>query len=229
MTSIKELLSLKDGDAVNETQGNVTQVFQRREVKTRFGTNTVQGGVLQDASGAKIELSVWGHPDIETLKGKEVVLHANQGKGLKIKYDSYTRRGAENPTTTIKLEVDKKGTFQLVAVYEAQKGPEQAKESNPSQSESKGDGVTPPAGEKGSDAKGSRDDRVANYFGRLENLYLQCWESVASRISPDITSKTGMTMTPDQFQSCVSCLFIQANKDNVLVNEVSYRLKDDPF
>lgn len=216
MTTISELLTMKDGDAVNEVQGQIIEAFERRNINGKYGATTVQDAILMDSSGKKIAIAAWGHPDLKALQGKEYVLHANKGEGLKIKFNSYTPKGATEAKVVIQLEVGRKGTFQHVEVYGHDKP---NKGAVPADLPGSGKQTTP-----GDQPERQRPVKsVLGTMDRLANLYMQCFETVDRVVNPEIAKRCGQGLSPDMFQSAVSCLYIQANRDNVVVQEVSWR------
>lgn len=125
MTTIPQILTWPDQAVVDATQVVVSGVYDRKERSGAHGPYTVQNAEVSDVAGNKMRISVWNHPDISSLKGKEVILHSNQRKGklagVKVKHGSYKNKNSEE-VKTVELEVSKDGTFQYVEVYKANNG-----------------------------------------------------------------------------------------------------------
>lgn len=117
MQNIKAILGFPSGTPIDAVQAKVLKVWPRTEIpEGKYGPTSVQSAGIQDASGAKIKLKVWGHPDISKLEGQEVVIHASpKGKGLAVKMDKRKDGGEE-----LILEAGKVSQFQTVAVYRQQ-------------------------------------------------------------------------------------------------------------
>src|SRR4051794_2687484 len=85
-------------DAVIEAvRGKLSKVYEHKTIQGKDGPNTVQNAELVNAGSEKLRLVVWGHPDLKTIEGKEVVLHSSRmgnGKvgGVKVKIGSYVAK-----------------------------------------------------------------------------------------------------------------------------------------
>lgn len=126
MLTIPQLLNFPDQTPVDAVQGKIIGVFERRTVNSQYGAKTVQSCTLQDIGGNKVRVTAWEHPDLAPLKGREVIVHSNKGKGVKVKHDSYTvtKDGPDKGQvkSTVGLEVGKMGNFQFVEVYNQTNG-----------------------------------------------------------------------------------------------------------
>lgn len=126
ISKITEILGFPHGTPIEAVQGTVVAVYDRREIPTKYGPNTVQTAVLKDVAGNQIRFTVWGHPDLSPMKDKEVVIHSPKPGAVKVKHDTYTPKegkpGAGIPKRTVELEVSKAGQFQFVEVYHQQSG-----------------------------------------------------------------------------------------------------------
>lgn len=121
MHQIPSLLQFPDQTPVDAVQGVVAFVYERNVRKTQYGEKPVQSCTLKDIAGNSIRVTCWEHPDLLPLKGKEVVLHSTNGKGVKVKHGSYVvkKDGPDKGTTkkTVELDVGKAGCFQTIEVY----------------------------------------------------------------------------------------------------------------
>lgn len=223
-TTIPEILHMPDKTLVVEVQGTITAVYERRDNPTATA-KSVQNAELQDSAGNKIRLSAWDHPDLTPLKGKEVMLHSNRNRSGQLKGVA-VRAGTFKGKPTVELTVGRDGTFQLIEVYKARTPEASEPPLESPRNEDKGSTHTDVPIQAPSGLK-----RSETALARISALYLMCFERVAFVIEPAVQGMTGQPMTPEQFQSAVSCLYIQANKDNV-VPEATYkpRLKAEaPF
>lgn len=121
MNTITDIQKWPDGAVVEAVTGRVAKSYDYKNITTKYGEKTVQNAEFQDAGGNKIRLTVWEHPDLKALEGKEVVLHSSRGrdgkpKGVSVKLGSYKDK------PTFELSVGKDGQFQIVEVY-AQQNP----------------------------------------------------------------------------------------------------------
>lgn len=118
MQTIQALSTFPSGTPIDAVQVRITKLFKREIKSTAYGEKSKQDGVIQDSTG-EIKFSAWEHPELESILGREVVIHASgSGKGLK----TYVYKDKSS------LEVGKTGQFQHVAVYAQTKGlPEQDK------------------------------------------------------------------------------------------------------
>ncbi len=147
MQTIKSILGFPSGTPIDSVQAKIVKVWPRTDIPNgTYGPTSVQNAGIQDASGSKIKLKVWGHPDIAKMEGQEVVIHASpKGKGLAVKLDKGKDRDG-NPKEELVLEVGKVGQFQLVAVYNAGKASNGA-------SDTPANTQTPPSAQNASNAK----------------------------------------------------------------------------
>lgn len=110
MHTIKALQSFPNGTPIDQIQVRITRTFERKETKDNgYGPGTIQNGEVQDSTGS-MRLKVWHHPDIASMEGKDVVISAAKGKGLKVTVGEYQGQ------PQIALEVGKQATFQLIGV-----------------------------------------------------------------------------------------------------------------
>jgi hypothetical protein len=123
---------MPDGATINEIQVKVLEVYPRKENVGQYN-KSVQNATVGDGAGNKIKISVWEHPDLTPLKGKELILHSSKngaGKfgGVSVKHGSYPSKtetlpdGTPKPVKTVELSVGKSGQFQLVEVYHQSQG-----------------------------------------------------------------------------------------------------------
>jgi hypothetical protein len=110
MTPLSQIPHLKDKDSIDAVQGRISRVFPARSPRGK----TVQDAEIQDASGNTIKMSVWEHPDLKPLEGMEVILQSGPRGGVQVKWDDYKKTNV--------LSVNKSGTFQKLAVHQAQTG-----------------------------------------------------------------------------------------------------------
>ena len=212
MPTIPEILNYPDQAPVTEVQAKVIAVYALRTIPTKFGPKSVQNFEIQDSAGNRMPGTAWAHPDLMPLKGNEYVLHSNKGKGLKLVFDTYTPKGQDNPKTTKKLEIDKSGTFQHVEVYAAQKVPAAPQEVPQKGGSGESNTRLAPSPQRPVEPA----ERAKLSMTRLCNLWLMSFEYAKFYIDPLVKAMTGIEMGLDQFQACVSSLYIQASKDNVI-------------
>ncbi len=230
MHTIPEIKNFPAGAVIEAVQGKISAVYERRNINGQHGPTTVQNAELQDGAGNKIKLSVWDHPDLTELKGKEYVLHSSQAGakrvGVSVKHGSYTPKNSDIAQKTIELTVNKKGVFQYIQVYQDMHGKQNG--STPIQS------LTPTASANGAGTQGCRDVAApaaspemviqanAARLRKTANLWLTCYEEALY-----CQSVLGGSLTPDQFQSCVASLYIQASRDNIQVEGGTFVRKAD--
>ncbi len=125
MQTITAIQSFPNGTPIDSVQAKVTAVYERREIKGgQYGDTTVQKAQISDVAGNKMYIEAWGHPNLDKLKDMEVVIHAGgQGKGVKVKHNTYTPKGKTESKTDVMLEVSKVGQFQTVAVFNQNSAP----------------------------------------------------------------------------------------------------------
>jgi len=123
MQSIPQVQNYPDQTPIDAIQITVSGVYERRTDVGQYKTS-VQNADGVDVAGNKIRLDVWGHPDLTPLKGKEIVLHSVNGKGVKVKHSSYFSKKENKEVKQVGLEVSKAGQFQVVEVYHQQAGSE---------------------------------------------------------------------------------------------------------
>lgn len=112
MQQLKAILGFPDKTPIDSVQVKITKVYQRENTPDRgYGEGTVQDAVITDGVH-EMKLKVWNHPDISSLEGQEVVIHAgSKGKGVEVEDNNY------KGVLTKRLKVSKTGQFQTVAVF----------------------------------------------------------------------------------------------------------------
>lgn len=106
---ISEIKELQNEAAVNEVSVTIKKVYERKA-----NPRAPQNALIEDSSGI-IKLSVWSHPDIAKLEGKQVVIHANSaGAGLFVKHNDFKKDQPPIP----ELHINKSGQFHLVETYQ---------------------------------------------------------------------------------------------------------------
>jgi hypothetical protein len=191
MLTIPEIMNLDDQKAVEAVQVRITGVYERKTGIGKFNTS-VQNIEGSDITGNKIRIVAWGHPELNVIKGKEVIVHAVKGQGVKVLRGSYEskREKNENGTPkrvfTVELEVSKTGQFQFVEVWQQNNGVKPAAQSpitaNPSHSEGKstrGDTNLPETEQKPVESKGTAPAGKRPVFGAtvgmaLNNVVSEC-------------------------------------------------------
>ncbi len=121
MNTITDIQKWPDGAVVEAVTGKVTRSYDYKNVTTAYGEKTVQNAEFQDSGGNKVRLTVWGHPDLKPLEGKEVILHSSAGRDGK-KTGVSVKLGTYKDKPTFELKVGKAGQFQTVEVYARQNG-----------------------------------------------------------------------------------------------------------
>ncbi len=133
MNSIQTVKTWPNDAVVEAIEGKIAKVYEVKTVGTANGPKTIQNAELQDASGNKIRLAVWEHPDLKPLEGKDIALHSTRGGtgkfgGVKVVHGSYVAKKdgnghkAGDSIPTLELSVSKSGAFQLIEVYRANTG-----------------------------------------------------------------------------------------------------------
>lgn len=128
MNYIETVKSWPSDAVVEAIQGKVVKVYDYRTGVGKEGKGTVQNAEFQDGKGDKIKVSVWDHPDLTPLEGKEIVLHSSRGGnnkfgGVAVKHGSYVAKkdGLNHKTgdrvATIELSVSRLGQFHTVELY----------------------------------------------------------------------------------------------------------------
>ncbi len=76
---IETVLTLDDGDEIDELKGEVTSVYEQKSGKTSRGPRkgkrwTVQNFMLEESNGDNIKVGAWNMDDLSELEGKLVTL-----------------------------------------------------------------------------------------------------------------------------------------------------------
>ncbi len=206
MKTIPEILNSPSGTKFEATSGKVARVYERKVGGNGQRGWSNQKAELQDSSGAKIKILVWNHPDLTPLTGLDVVLQAGQGRQgpepLVLEHGSYiAKQGpkAGQEVKTIELVCQKTSTFQQI-------GQQTQKPSAAS-----------PAGTAAPQTvvTASNVESSAERLAGIGRLWQACFKE-ALGIKSAIEQENGEPLvSDDQFQACVSSLFIQASRDNI--------------
>lgn len=124
MHTIAQCLNYPDGTPVDSVQGILSKVYPTKSIPGQYGTRTVQNAEFSDIGGNKIALSVWEHPDLTELQGRDLILtslKSGKNSGVVVKHESYVvkKDGPDKGKTKTKicLSVNKTGVFQNVEVH----------------------------------------------------------------------------------------------------------------
>lgn len=224
LVGIKEILGLEAGEAIPAVRGRLKAIFEQKTGTNTNGEWALQNGTLTDGT-AEVKITFKDRAAIPmSWRGRELLLQCVSGDkgltGVKAKDDDYkgkvTRIIYVTPSATVE---------ELEAGPAADQPPAPAQPSSlSSEAESmpwdkRTDPKPPPpppeppphqAAPSPKATTGAQD--VKRQLNRTANLYLDCL--LAGSYVREQWGITGHTMTDEQFQSCVSSLFIQSTRDN---------------
>lgn len=211
IVNISDVLQYTAGETVPSVRGLVAGIFARTTGQNSNGDWSFQNLTLKDSTGEiKVKLKDCDELPL-TLKGKQVILSCNEGQhgltGVKAQDDEY--RGKVSRilwvTKSHHIEVVDGQQQQAPATRQSEPPPQSAPARQPAH-----DPVPAPVNGNGHDQKA-----VKLALNKYANLYLHCLEAgLYVRSTFDAAHHQEQTvMTDDQFQACVSAIFIQATRD----------------
>lgn len=179
-----------------------------RSAKPKNGKAPSKATGYDPNTGEEIGVASFG-VNLVTLEGRRVRI---DGKGNK----------AKKYNGAVEVTVGKNGTIDDIGAADSHRPAPAANERAP-RDDSRGGGGNPPPKDPPPDTKPKVDPTT--YFHReLSKLslgYLHCLQ-----YAQDIAVRNPLKMTDDQFQACVSSLFIQGNKDGLFAKVPKLREVD---
>lgn len=230
---VSEILQREVGEQIPAARGTLKAVFKRSQGTSSVGAWSIQNAVLTDGQ-QEIKLKLMNKEPVDGWKGKEVYLLATHDdkkgfSGLLYKQEKYTSKKTGQEVTDLVLEVQDKGSITLNQPPEA-KSPQTPPPNVPCDSEGR-PLVDPDEGEperpKPTEApkgkapltpqeKWAQDERAvhdaARCLAQFSNLYLLVSEAVRSYVAPVYQIRHGVSMTPEQIQTCTTTFYIDAQK-----------------
>lgn len=208
------LTELQDGEVVPSVRGLITEVYDPNSGQNDNGPWSFQNLKLKDQSGEiKVKLKDC-EPVPKNMKGRTVVIACNDGPhgltGVKASDDEY--RGK----TSRILWVTKSAHITLADEPQQQAAP--APQSKPA-TQTGGQAKPPPPRDMPPNGNGHHGpEPVKVRLNKLANLYLRCLDA-GMYVAKTYEEHTQCPMPPEQFQTCVSSLFIQATRDGYHLEE----------
>lgn len=201
VVTLQEVLQYTNGETVPSVRGRITEMFKQSKGTNSHGDWALQNITIQDGTGT-IKVKVQDRPELPmSYKGREVVIYCHEGDkgltGIKAKDDTY-----KNVTSRI-LSVTPTAHIDLVesappAPVQQQPAPAPQQQYQPPVQQ------TAPAPTNGTGVK--------QRLNKLANLYLHCLDA-GDYVRRTWEASHNCQMPDDQFQACVSSLFIQATRD----------------
>jgi hypothetical protein len=190
--SIDQIKKLPNGSSVSSLIATIAEVKPQKTVNGARGPVTVQGLKLTQGNDF-IFADAWGHSDMSNLQGQTFVINSVARNGTISGLSVKEKVGANGAKTYINLVISKSAVFHPL------------KQGQPAPSRQSG----PVIGHAGHSDEGEVKERLNKYA----NLYTHCL--VAGTYVKNNYAGLGGQMTDEQFQACVSALFINASKDGL--------------
>ncbi len=204
---IKDALTFSPEENVPSVRGKVKEIYKPSTGSSDKGEWSFQNLVIVDESGQiKVKLK-----DREPLpldyKGRVILISCKEGdkglSGVKIKEDEYRGKIDKVLWVTPSATIDRVEGSAPAAPQQAQANGhvEQPKSEAPKQN---GNGNGQPDSVK----------HVRHSLNRMANLYLHCMEA-GNYVRSQWEAAHQVKMSEEQFQACVSSLYIQGSRDNL--------------
>lgn len=215
---IAQCYELQAGEIVPSVRGVLKEVWDRNSGQNAKGDWALQNLLLVDESGKDIKVKLQDRDAVpKTWKGREVYIYCNDGgkglTGIKAKDDEYrgkvSRILSVTPSAHVELAVP---ASTPVPTSEPTQNPEPARRPDPEpkqETKTNGNGHSNGNGQNGNPF--ADVGKVKKGLNKLANLYLHCLEA-GCYVRRTYEASHQVQMTNEQFQGCVSSLFIQATR-----------------
>lgn len=230
--TVEDCLALDPGETIPSVKGKICALFERKTGTNSTGEWSLQNGELMDASG-KIKFCLVNREELDqSWRGRTVYIQCHEGDrgmtGVKLKEDDYRKvegivKKMISITATAQIDIAEGSSQRQAAPAPAPaKSNAQPKQTaapaqpaaKPTQRQTapmqQRTAVLIAASAQPSTAP-SNDAAVRKALNKLANLYLHCLMA-GSYVRGQWEANIGGRMTEEQFQACVSSIYIQATR-----------------
>lgn len=208
------LTQLDHDDTVDSVVAQVIDIHKRHSGTNANGEWSLQNLLIRDATG-EIKVQLKDREDFPTaFKNRVVCFECNQGPkgktGLKAKDDEYKGKKSRilSVTPTAQIDLHEQATPATPPPQQTQRPPAAPPTQTAPQHQS------PPQQTNGN-GNGHTGRDVRKVLNKLANLYLHCYEA-GDYVYRTVNEMHGPdSMNADQFQACVSSLFIAAQREGL--------------
>lgn len=232
--TIADVFNLDHGETIPSIKGRIAEINRLNKGTNDKGEWSIQNITLTDPSGA-VKVKLLNRDELPmNWKGRTVYMFCHEGDkgmtGLKAKDDDYrgkvTRIVSVTPTAHIE-EADSQNEQShpdpdpaATSRMQRNEPPRQNPPPTPQQPNQRQ--TTPPAPsqpaqpppQNGHATNGNGIGDVKKHLNRMANLYICCLEA-GQYVKHQWKQGHEVDMSDDQFQACVSSMFIQASRENL--------------
>lgn len=223
---IADIYKLGHKEILPSVRGVLIELVPMKQDKNSKGPWSIQKGVIRDSTGEIAVKFMNRFRELpQSLINREILISCKEGdRGMTGVYsydDTYpgeTSRIVEVTATALIDDADGRSSDDQPPANQNRGGqhqqpPTRTGTSQPAQSQPTKQATNKPASPAPATNGGAVGD-VKRTLNRMANLYLHCLEA-GSYVAGTYDSIHDAKMTDEQFQACVSSLFIQATRENL--------------